>query len=78
MTGRRIPPLATIDATTPLDQLPAFLTTSQAAAYLQLDRRTVAIWCSTGTLTAAKLGTSQRGADWRIPREEIARQLATG
>jgi excisionase family DNA binding protein len=68
-------PDSTTTTATPLAELPAYLTTAQAAAYLQLARRTVANWCNDGTLAAANVGGEGRAKNWRIPRSEIQRIL---
>lgn len=63
-------PHTTATTATPPAELPAYLTTSQAAIYLQLNRRTIANWCADGTLHAVKIGD-----DWRIPREQVQQIL---
>ena len=56
----------------PLAELPALLTTTEAAEFLRWNRRTMANKCLDGTVRALRLGD-----DWRIPRGEIARLLAS-
>ena len=77
---RQAAPLPGTNATqaTPIEQLPAYLTTRQVAAYMQLGNRTIANWCAVDKIHAARLSDDRRGGDWRIPREELARLLATG
>ena len=70
-------PPANISPATPLEDLPAFLTAEQAAAYLQLARRTVSDWCASGQLAAANIGGTGHAKHWRIPKSEIVRLLAT-
>ncbi len=61
------PAQATPAAADPGADLPPLLTTTQAAAFLQLSRRTVATMCADGRIAAAwKLGD-----DWRIPRAAL-------
>ena len=68
-------PDATATTATPLADLPAYLTTAQVAAYLQLARRTVSNWCADGTLAATNIGGPGHTANWRIPRSELERLL---
>jgi excisionase family DNA binding protein len=51
--------------------LPALLTTTQVAAFLQMTRRTVAVMCADGRIA----GAFKIGDDWRIPRASVARLL---
>ena len=53
--------------------LPELLTTTQAARFLQLNRRTVAAMCADRRLRAWKLGD-----DWRIPHVAIVELLNVG
>ena len=52
--------------------LPALLTTSQIAAFLQMTRRTVAVMCADGRIA----GAFKIGDDWRIPRASVAALLS--
>jgi excisionase family DNA binding protein len=52
--------------------LPALLTTSQVAAFLQMTRRTVAVMCADGRIA----GAFKIGDDWRIPRAGVAALLS--
>lgn len=63
-------PAAPLTAADLAANLPPLLTTSQAAAFLQLNRRTVAAMCADGRIAARKLGD-----DWRIPCQSIVTLL---
>jgi excisionase family DNA binding protein len=60
---RRVP--APLDVHTPEDW-PAALSTTQVARLLAVHRDTVLVWCDTGRLPAAKVGTR-----WRVAAEDV-------
>jgi excisionase family DNA binding protein len=61
-----------MDPTTNLDDLPAILTTEEAAALMRVTEQTIKKWCRAGKMPGAfKLG----GREWRVSRDVLVAHI---
>lgn len=58
-----------------MGQMPEWMTISEAAAYLKVDRKTIYRWCDAGRL---KFYALESGSGRRFRREDLDRLLAPG